>query len=1128
MNGYEWTRTGDGNHLILSGKGNPCQGYLQLFHEDSWGYVGTDHWREENEDVVCRSIGCGRSLGSKDKQLRSPPSPVWLNELSCDGSESHLLNCSTPGWKISHYAKDFVKWITCSDKVSELALDGFECAGAIYLTKTNTLSMLSSRIYFCPDWDHESPGPGSVKSTDASLVTTYNLTTSSQRVNTSCVLKQTDLNQTHPWQCHVVWRLRGGSSVCSGMAEQGAAGPVHVTGPMGELPVCGHTWSDDNSKVVCRELGCGELFHEDSWGYVGTDHWREENEDVVCRSIGCGRSLGSKDKQLRSPPSPVWLNELSCDGSESHLLNCSTPGWKISHYAKDFVKWITCSDRKNHWAAEVCKSLQCGEPTKVTDASLVTTYNLTTSSQRVNTSCVLKQTDLNQTHPWQCHVVWRLRGGSSVCSGMAEQGAEGPVHVTGPMGELPVCGHTWSDDNSKVVCRELGCGEAMVSTLDYSSVRRTNGILDQLRGQWSRVEKDNRWNDVNADAACKQLGCGRARRNDQTLGRVSQGSDTPFLHMSVMCQESQNLSDCEMKPKDMRRSTSNSVPQTILCEAHREVFVKGSSWCEGRVGIRHHANVSWLSGEVATWNQNAANVVCRQMHCGMAGNYSASPNTITLGLKSDCWGTVEVCINQRCGGVCKDSWSNDNAKEVCDRLPGCGNHVPMTEDDLRMLPRPEGTLPVTVKSLHFNAGTSLVMNDQGYCVGNPAVVVCSSSIKARLAVSRDHCFGNVELFSLGQWRPVCRKALKDSVEAQEAICAELNCGRRVGPLDFFGPLNKVVPVSQLSCAPGSNSAASCKATVARSTCDHGGLKCSGWKRLALKGHKEKGGGVCEGNVYVYQKEGQAGPVLSQGWTQAEGQWLCQGLGCGSYRDYEEEEVDVDPLTLEWHGGAFNCSAVNKTPQKIWDCMRGEVFLDGQRVCNRQWTQTYSDIVCQEMRCSKAIPEVKDKSKRRSTRALHVSCLGSEAQLGQCATIPGDCEHPLVSVTCIGWRWIELNGVVVVMVVDVVEGVVDVVDGVMVGVVEGVVVVVVVVEGVVVVKGGGGGGGGGVVVKGGGGGCGGGGGGVVVVVVKGGGGGCGGGVVLEVEGVVVMVVVVGVVEGVVVDVEGVVEGWWWWW
>ncbi|KAK0134317.1 Deleted in malignant brain tumors 1 protein [Merluccius polli] len=322
----------------------------------------------------------------------------------------------------------------------------------------------------------------------------------------------------------------------------------------------------------------------------------------------------------------------------------------------------------------------------------------------------------------------------------------------------------------------VSCGASVSVRLADGPGKCAGRLEIKLKGQWNRVER-TKWTDSDSNVVCNELKCGNAR-TDETLDKLCQGS-LPFLEMTVKCEGSQKMSSCTMKqwkprPNELRTTT------TIVCEVcppvtsadHLEVFLKGSRWCEGQVEVQHHSNPYWLSGAAATWNTTAANIVCRQMHCGNAESHTynlslstggnvwgkeykcsskeeslfdcpSSNNTdnstiafvkcadnIELRLKDRCWGTVEVCVNHTCGGVCRDSWSDNNAKEVCRSQPGCGDYVPLDKHKLPEELLTKDRLSVTLKSLHFKpSGKSLLMYSQGseYCKDGPAAVVCSDS-----------------------------------------------------------------------------------------------------------------------------------------------------------------------------------------------------------------------------------------------------------------------------------------------------------------------------------------------------------------------------------------------------------------
>lgn len=101
--------------ILRNEKKDACEGYLEVYHDGSWGYVGDGMWNGNTEEVVCRSTHCGAPNSSKDIVWRERKM-VWLNDMTCNGTEKQLWDCDNPGWGVSKFTKDSVKWIQCSGK----------------------------------------------------------------------------------------------------------------------------------------------------------------------------------------------------------------------------------------------------------------------------------------------------------------------------------------------------------------------------------------------------------------------------------------------------------------------------------------------------------------------------------------------------------------------------------------------------------------------------------------------------------------------------------------------------------------------------------------------------------------------------------------------------------------------------------------------------------------------------------------------------------------------------------------------------------------------------------------------------------------------------------------------------
>uniref|UniRef100_A0A3Q1EPS4 SRCR domain-containing protein n=1 Tax=Acanthochromis polyacanthus TaxID=80966 RepID=A0A3Q1EPS4_9TELE len=279
--------------------------------------------------------------------------------------------------------------------------------------------------------------------------------------------------------------------------------------------------------------------------------------------------------------------------------------------------------------------------------------------------------------------------------------------------------------------------------------------------------------------------------------------------------------------------------------------------------------------------------------------------TIKLKL-TKCWGNVNMFMEGKSGGICADTWTEDNSEMLC-KEQGCGSKVLKSFNQ-------QSQTEIMVHSLHAmqpNAKLNqynFIMNDQGRTCQKPASVVCSGSVKPRFSDSIDSCSGKLELSYEEKWLPVCREALKEQ-KAQNAICRRLNCGVAFGATDDFGPTplsNQVITAIQCS----NNNAASlkeCEVTSEFRSCTLGVLKCSKWKTMVLE-HEP-----CKGEVAVYSAN-EVSAVSSQGWTMNESQRLCQDMACGSPISFGGNGTWP---TDSFFNGTFNCKGGKQ--QSIWDC-----------------------------------------------------------------------------------------------------------------------------------------------------------------------------------------------------------------
>ena len=85
--------------LRLLGSSNYRNGRVEVFINSTWGTVCDDSWDGRDAQVVCRQLGFG-STGSSIQRFRPSAAervPIWLDEMTCNGSEAKLIDCQHNG-----------------------------------------------------------------------------------------------------------------------------------------------------------------------------------------------------------------------------------------------------------------------------------------------------------------------------------------------------------------------------------------------------------------------------------------------------------------------------------------------------------------------------------------------------------------------------------------------------------------------------------------------------------------------------------------------------------------------------------------------------------------------------------------------------------------------------------------------------------------------------------------------------------------------------------------------------------------------------------------------------------------------------------------------------------------------
>ena len=82
--------------IRLVGGANIYEGRVEVCVNNQWGTVCDDRWGASDAEVVCRQLYnlTSDAVAYRYAYFGQGTGPIWLDEVQCTGSETHLVNCS--------------------------------------------------------------------------------------------------------------------------------------------------------------------------------------------------------------------------------------------------------------------------------------------------------------------------------------------------------------------------------------------------------------------------------------------------------------------------------------------------------------------------------------------------------------------------------------------------------------------------------------------------------------------------------------------------------------------------------------------------------------------------------------------------------------------------------------------------------------------------------------------------------------------------------------------------------------------------------------------------------------------------------------------------------------------------
>uniref|UniRef100_A0A671NKK0 SRCR domain-containing protein n=1 Tax=Sinocyclocheilus anshuiensis TaxID=1608454 RepID=A0A671NKK0_9TELE len=348
--------------------------------------------------------------------------------------------------------------------------------------------------------------------------------------------------------------------------------------------------------------GTVEVHHRGQWGTVCDIGWDMADAAVVCRELDCGEPVDAlSDAQVGLGSGPVWMNNAMCAGSESTLKKCGSVIWGFQGVCQSKSAGVICSGKHKTLFLLVGGSRCSGRLEILHDQTWMSVCDAAFDQQDAEVVC--RELD--------CGAPVQVLGAAAFGKGDAQmwtqeiqcRGNESQIHLCPT--SLPhkyKCSH---DNDVGLVCAGLNS----VNVRLVGGHSRCAGRVEALhRGQWGTV-CDAGWDMADAAVVCRELDCGEPV---DALGDAHFGSGSGLIWTNrMLCTGSEttlkNCGSVQLYDYDCNHDTDAGV----ICSGVRLV---GGSRCSGRLEILH--DQSWMSVCDAAFDQQDAEVVCRELDCG--------------------------------------------------------------------------------------------------------------------------------------------------------------------------------------------------------------------------------------------------------------------------------------------------------------------------------------------------------------------------------------------------------------------------------------------------------------------------------------------------------------------------------
>ncbi|CAE1296095.1 unnamed protein product [Acanthosepion pharaonis] len=442
-----------------------------------------------------------------------------------------------------------------------------------------------------------------------------------------------------------------------------------------------------------------EITRQGVKGTVCDDEFDNNDAKVICRMMGY--SFGEVIPNIfRQGQGDIWLDDLSCTGSEYDLEVCPNLNWGVHNCKHKEDVAIKCFKAVNTIASIT--------PTFSTDRNAIRIELVGGSLEISGRIEITRRGEKgsvcdNGFDKNEAKVICRMMGHSSgeVIPNIFGQG-KGTIwldnlNCTGSEYDIEVCPNlSWGkhncehDEDVALKCfkeANTSLSTSTISSTDQNSIRiqliggklEISGRIEITRKGVKGTVCDDHFDNNDAKVICRMMGYSSGKVISNIYGQ-GQGviwlDDLNCTGSEVELEICSNLSwgthncghseDVAIKCIKVNATTGMTPTFSTDQNAVRIQLVDGPSEISGRIEITRRGTIGSICDD--EFDDNDAKVICRMMGYSIPPTSSTDQNVVRIQLiggSSEINGRIEITRKGVKGTVCDDQFDNNDAKVIC-------------------------------------------------------------------------------------------------------------------------------------------------------------------------------------------------------------------------------------------------------------------------------------------------------------------------------------------------------------------------------------------------------------------------------------------------------------------------------